>query len=226
MIYLTGDTHNMIDGGKLFRAPYIKEGDYLIVCGDFGFIWATNPKDGEELNTLRKLERLPYTILFIDGNHENFDRLFSNEFKLVDMFGSQVRQIRSNIYHLQRGERYIIEGHSFLTIGGAMSIDKYRRTEHHSWWSQELLSKADEDKIFRTIQQNSSFDYVLSHTAPISIAEKIFGDKINFAGFALTQSCKTLCHCFLSNCCHRYPLNVGFVDITILKSSLSQNMGK
>ena len=42
MIYLTGDTHGGIDVRKLLDKKFlkrVKEGDYLIICGDFGFIW-------------------------------------------------------------------------------------------------------------------------------------------------------------------------------------------
>ena len=38
MIYLTGDTHGGIDVRKLLDKKFlkrVKEGDYLIICGDF-----------------------------------------------------------------------------------------------------------------------------------------------------------------------------------------------
>lgn len=174
MIYITGDTHGTVDSHKLFASPYIKKGDYLIVCGDFGFIWATNPENSEELNTLRKLQKLPYIILFIDGNHENFDRLFSDEFEDLDMFSSQVKKIQDNIFYLQRGKHYIIDGLNFLTIGGAMSVDKQYRTIGTSWWQQELLNKSEEDAILDLIKQNNDFDYVLTHAAPVSIVNMLY----------------------------------------------------
>ena len=46
MIYITGDTHGDI---SFFRNPKLNkltEKDYLIVCGDFGFIW--DPKNENE----------------------------------------------------------------------------------------------------------------------------------------------------------------------------------
>ena len=46
MIYLTGDTHGGIDINKLTSKSLKKENltlteeDYVIICGDFGFIWS------------------------------------------------------------------------------------------------------------------------------------------------------------------------------------------
>lgn len=44
----------------------------MIICGDFGGIW-----DGSEAEqqVLDWLENRPFTTLFVDGNHENFDLL-------------------------------------------------------------------------------------------------------------------------------------------------------
>ena len=70
MIYITGDTHaDFHDFTSRIEKAGISEGDTVIVCGDFGFTWGT---DHEEMH-LNAMELLPYTITFIDGNHENFD---------------------------------------------------------------------------------------------------------------------------------------------------------
>ena len=75
MIYATGDLH----GNTLrFQPQYFPEqadmtkDDYMIVCGDFGCVWNGDKSDDLQLD---RLEALPFTILFVDGNHENFDAL-------------------------------------------------------------------------------------------------------------------------------------------------------
>ena len=70
MIYITGDTHGDLSDlqDRAIRVG-AKEGDTFIICGDFGFVW------GDDID-LKRLEDFPYTIAFIDGNHENFDRLY------------------------------------------------------------------------------------------------------------------------------------------------------
>ena len=75
MIYATGDLH----GNSLrFQPQYFPEqaemtkDDYMIVCGDFGCVWNGDKSDDPQLD---RLEALPFTILFVDGNHENFERI-------------------------------------------------------------------------------------------------------------------------------------------------------
>ena len=48
------------------------KGDYMIVCGDFGCVWNGDKSDDTQLD---RLEALPFTVLSVDGNHENFDAL-------------------------------------------------------------------------------------------------------------------------------------------------------
>ena len=104
MIYLTGDTHIPVDIQKLSakRFPQQKEmtkKDYVIICGDFGGVW-----DGsnEEKYWIKWLKNKNFTTLFIDGNHENFDMLYS--FPIVELCGGTAHKIDNGIYHLIRGE--------------------------------------------------------------------------------------------------------------------------
>ena len=87
MIYVTGDTHGDIDSGKLTnkrfpRQKSLTKDDYLIICGDFGYIWWGNRKD---LYWVQWLSRKPWTTLFVDGNHENFDII--NEYPVSEWNG-------------------------------------------------------------------------------------------------------------------------------------------
>lgn len=72
MIYVTGDTHGQIDFAKLRifadNNPQLTKNDYVIIAGDFGAVWCepTLEKD------LKPYEELPFTVLWVDGNHENF----------------------------------------------------------------------------------------------------------------------------------------------------------
>jgi len=69
MIYVTGDVHGDLGRfkGKAV-ARKLKKGDYLIVCGDLGFFW----NDSREERKARKwLSRRKYTILFVEGTHDN-----------------------------------------------------------------------------------------------------------------------------------------------------------
>ena len=54
MIYVTGDTHGDYKVFSQKKFKNIKEGDTLIVCGDFGFIWNGSK---EEMSVLKKLSK-------------------------------------------------------------------------------------------------------------------------------------------------------------------------
>lgn len=95
--------------------------DYVIICGDFGGVWNKEVENKEEKHLLDWLEGKPFTTLFVDGNHENFDRLYSYPVEL--WHGGKVHKIRPSVIHLMRGQIYEIDGKSFFTFGGASSHD-------------------------------------------------------------------------------------------------------
>jgi len=165
MIYITGDTHgDYNDFMNRIRQHKISKGDIVIVCGDFGFVWDIP----ENRWVLTKLTAEPFTIAFVDGNHEDFNLLYT--YPVIDWNGGKVHKIADNIYHLMRGQRFIIEGKSFFTMGGAYSTDKARRTEGKSWWKQELPDN-NEYKIAEETLKSCGYqaDYVLTHTVPQSV---------------------------------------------------------
>lgn len=169
MFFITGDTHNDIDIRKLNRKNFNYEGltkdDYIIVCGDFGFVWYGGRKDDWWLNWL---EELPCSILWVDGNHENFNALAN--YPVEEWCGGKVQKIREHVIHLMRGEIYEIDGKKFFTFGGASSHDKWNRTEGVSWWSQELPTYAECEYALGNLEKhNWKVDYVITHCAPDSV---------------------------------------------------------
>ena len=72
MIYVTGDTHGIASRFEDPRLRKLKQGDTLIICGDFGFLWNVSK---DEINVLKKLSKKKYNICFVEGTHENFDML-------------------------------------------------------------------------------------------------------------------------------------------------------
>ena len=188
MIYLFGDIHgyeNLIKfNKKTFRhGVNLTKNDYVIILGDFGVPWYNRELDENrythEQRVLDIFDRKPWTTLFVDGNHENFDIL--NNLESVPMFDSTVGKLRNSIFHLRRGHIYNIDYHKFLTFGGAASIDKYRRELKVSWWKEE---EATEEEMALAIENlnnhNSEVDYVLSHTCSYGLIEKIANIKREF----------------------------------------------
>ena len=175
MFYITGDTHIPIDSAKLlpqnFRAgETLDENDYLIICGDFGGVWDDGP---EHLKWLDFLESRRYNILFVDGNHENFDRL--DKLDTEGWCGGKIHRVRKNIIHLMRGQVYNINGITFFTFGGGFSYDKERRTPNISWWEREMPSDEEYAEGLKNLEKcGFVVDYVITHTAPLSIIYKFY----------------------------------------------------
>lgn len=163
MVFVTGDTHGQIDFLKLLRFasahPELTKNDYVIIAGDFGAVW--DPKTLDK--TLKPYSDLPFTVLFVDGNHENFDLL--EQFPVENWNGGQVHRVRPDILHLMRGQVFTIEGHTFFTFGGATSVDRAMREEGVSWWRQELPTGEDIDRAIANLAPyQNKVDYVITHS--------------------------------------------------------------
>ncbi len=159
MIYATGDMHGdyRIFSQKSFKN--LKEGDTLIVCGDFGFIWNGDQK---EKKILDKLAKKKYNICFVDGTHENFDLL--SKYPVVNFAGGKAHKIRDNIMHLMRGQIFEIEGETIFAMGGGESPDLDLREGNEIWSSYEIPSR-DEMREGATNLEKHKFkvDYIITH---------------------------------------------------------------
>lgn len=72
----------------------------MVICGDFGGIWNVDTESRHEQHWLEWLEAKNYTTLFVDGNHENFDRL--NAYPVKEWNGGLVHEIRPSVLHLMQ----------------------------------------------------------------------------------------------------------------------------
>ena len=162
MLYVTGDLHG--DLARLRDKPIkqLKRGDFLLCCGDFGFLWDGSKEEKKRLDWLAKR---PYTILFLDGTHENYDRL--DALPVEEKFGGRVQPVGGNVYHVCRGSILELEGMSFLCFGGGESPDKEERDPGVNWWPREMPS--DEEYAFcdaNVAAHGFQVEYVLTHDAP------------------------------------------------------------
>ena len=164
MIFVTGDCHG--DYRKLSSAAFREQKemdrqDFVIVCGDFGY-WDRSRQEEYWMDWLAQKD---FTLLFVDGNHENYDLLA--EFPVQMWHGGKVQMIRENVIHLMRGQMFNLQGRRFFTFGGARSHDivdgilepddpelrvKVKRLEgagalyrinHLTWWKEEMPSEQE-----------------------------------------------------------------------------------
>ena len=120
MVYLTGDTHGDIDRFKHGKLRWLGKRDTVVVLGDFGFVWDDSKEEQKKLDWLRKR---PYTLLFLDGSHENYDLL--KQYPTEERFGGKVQALGGNVYHVCRGSvlelenkkaREIITGYDDVSV--------------------------------------------------------------------------------------------------------------
>lgn len=175
-LFFTGDTHGWNeDTAKLWQKPFsqvsknMTKDDVVLVLGDFGWCFCATAHGGEystERSMLNYLEKLPFTLLFIDGNHENFHRLY--QYPEAEAYGGKVGVLRPHVLHLkQRGHVYDICGYKCWCFGGAPSIDKYARQENISWWPQENPTTEEYEYGLEQLEKVGwKVDFALTHDAP------------------------------------------------------------
>ena len=172
MIYATGDTHGNFQrfAPEHFpeQAGMTKE-DYMIICGDFGGVWDGGKKEERNLDWL---EDLPFTTLFISGNHENFDLL--RKYPTEEWNGGKIQRIRPHVIHLMRGQIYTLNRRSFFVMGGACSKYKELRKKDGTWWPEEMPSTREYRAAWRNLEKaRRKVDYILTHTAPYSLVTQL-----------------------------------------------------
>lgn len=200
-VYVTGDIHGSFARFTSQKFRNLTKEDIVIVLGDFGGIWAQKPTKSEKYWLDWLDTQKPFTVAFIDGNHENFDRLES-EFPIIDFYGAKAHKINSSVYHILRGEILTIEDYNIFCFGGAASHDiddgivdikdyanrtemihdfatrmergEMLRINHESWWEREMPSREEMDNGLGNLERvNGEIDYVISHSLPANALPSI-----------------------------------------------------
>lgn len=166
-IFITGDTHGLFDFNKLKRfalSQQLDRSDYIIIAGDCSVVWS------KELlqEYIAEFESLGATILYADGNHENFDLL--NAYPTTMLLGGEVNQISTNIYHLRRGEVFEMYGKKFFVMGGGESGNISKLREHIDWWKEESITKDNFNTAIKNLASyDNAVDIVVTHVPPTNI---------------------------------------------------------
>lgn len=177
-VLVTGDLHGPRDIHRLSGTEFptgqtLTKNDFLVIAGDFGLVWDWG---AEELFWRDWLEHRPWTTLFLDGNHENFEAL--SGFPLEERFGGPVRVLSDSVIYLQRGHVYNLQGSSVFCMGGASSVDKDYRIPGESWWPQELPTAEEYALAERNLDAcDWRVDYVITHCCASSIIPRVYGDE-------------------------------------------------
>lgn len=193
IIYITGDCHGEYTRFSRVHFPEQKEmtkDDYVIICGDFGY-WDDS---GEQRYWRKWLTEKSFTLLWVDGNHENYDML--KRIPAVSWKGGKAQFITPSIIRFMRGQVYDIGGVRFFTFGGAASHDidggilepddpdfkrkkkeldrgwKPYRVNHVSWWKEEMPSREEYDEgLGNLARAGRKVDFIVSHCAPAHVQD-------------------------------------------------------
>lgn len=184
---ITGDCHGgmatntRVSNISRNMPDYKPEETAIIILGDSGLNFWLN-------NTDKKYKKLlnsqGYHIYCVRGNHEERPENLGYELGYdPDVFGMVYHDPNfDNIKYFVDGGEYQIGKYSALVIGGAYSVDKWYRLARAGyskdeaetanpkkcgWFKSELLT-ADEMSAITEKIVGKRFDFVLSHTCPLS----------------------------------------------------------
>ena len=142
LIGFAGDWHGNSTGvGEKIRRLSQAGVTRLMHVGDFG-LW--DDRSGrrflDQVNAYA--EESGILIVVTPGNHEDW-RYISSAFAAA----GAPAMIRSQIVALPRGHRWTHRGHSFVSFGGAASIDFQFRRLGRSWWMEEVPTLDDVEAL-------------------------------------------------------------------------------
>jgi Icc-related predicted phosphoesterase len=166
LIGVTGDWHGNTGWAKRVLTAFNELGiKHIFQLGDFG-IWGGH--DGASyVRKINKWLTQNDQILYVTpGNHEDYVRINSSPFSED---GTQQYQWYDRIKLLPRGFRgeFISTNKtvSWVSLGGANSIDFKGRREGISWWREESITFAD---VYKVIEGGEA-DLMFCHDAPAGV---------------------------------------------------------
>lgn len=179
-IFITGDKHGRYDNLKqqLLKAETTMD-DVVIILGDHGTLYYGETQDHYKKKIVSKM---PATFIMIRGNHDRrpSDPSYKHQKIKVDnalYAGTFYRDCNfPNILYTEEYGWYRFGKKNVFIIGGAYSVDKYRRLKMqklgfstYHWFNDEQLSQDERQDALKLIlnQQHKTFD-IMSHTCPIS----------------------------------------------------------
>lgn len=173
-VHIVGDIHGHKHSlWNAYNAGHIKENDIVICLGDVGINYGLQDNRRGERKSFAKF---PFQFLFVYGNHEQRPEEIEGYVK------TQISALTADNWHENDcgtvymdpefpnqwfaidGAAYILNHMTFLTVGGATSIDRHRRQPFKSWWPTENIRSEDIKKALN--HGAHDFSVILTHTCP------------------------------------------------------------
>lgn len=167
---IAGDVHGNVDHVRfLMEVCRDVDASFLVVVGDFGF-WPHYDWGVDFLEFVEaEAQYSDVFVLWIDGNHDNHDVLDQKRESLLD---DDLTVISPHVFHVPRGCRFELGGLQCVGFGGALSVDASHRREGDTWWSQELVSRGQIDRLRERVEHpdwdGRAIDVLFTHEAPLA----------------------------------------------------------
>jgi hypothetical protein len=156
-VAFAGDWHQNTDyAQRSIRHAARRGADVILHLGDFGYNFTGPFLAG----VTAALDEAGIHLLFVDGNHENFTRLYR-----YPILENGLRKLTDRVWHLPRGFRWEWSAVHFLALGGAHSVDRPYRVPGVSWWPEETIGSGDVAKAV----EGGFADVLVSHDCPAGV---------------------------------------------------------
>jgi predicted phosphodiesterase len=165
-VALAGDWHGVTnDAVRAIHVAADSGANWLVQLGDFGF-WEY--PESAYLDAIQNAcETAHVRVAWIDGNHERFP-LIDDITRVKPSPHPHAVAVRPRVYYLPRGFRWTWQGHRWLAVGGATSLDRGRRLEGVDWWPDEEISHREVAAIIA----DGHADVMVCHDGPASTTPK------------------------------------------------------
>lgn len=165
-IGIAGDWHGDLAWAMYAIEEFNKRGiKNIFHLGDFG-IWG-GPDGQKYTRKINKiLESLDMRIYVTLGNHENYN-LVDKHYPANDD-GLLVKNTEPNILLFPRGFKWNWYQQTYMSFGGANSIDRMFRKKDKSWWEQEQIT----DDQIDSLNPNIGVNVLFTHDVPFGVDMK------------------------------------------------------
>lgn len=151
--------HPFTEAAIKYAAETRPDVDLYLHAGDLGY-WPRFNNFHQKLSKI--LNKFGKTLIFIDGNHEDFWNLLHTP--TVEMFGQPFHKLAPHVYHAPRGTML---PNGTLLFGVAPSIDLYLRQPGVNWYAEETPTPDDLKKALQTVGEKNVKLLVTHDTAEV-----------------------------------------------------------
>ena len=159
-----GDTAWAVVALRAFTGTSVQ---HVFHLGDFG-LWGGVAGDMYLSAVNAAAERNNLTVFVTLGNHEDYTQVDAMV-PHPEFPGFVYNPSYPAVVFAERGARWTVNGRTFMSLGGANSIDKDNRVEWLTWWSAESITLGD---AYRAVEGGHA-DVMVTHECPAGV--ELFG---------------------------------------------------